>query len=118
MAQACTSQNIRCEMLPFFVDVLGSLETCPKGARGLPGILQQLWHIWLRLVIHTILVFFKHLNPIDNTRCSKGRGRGYEATQMLLRAVRTQCACSAKFWMSANTPTLVSPPFHKFLVPY
>ena len=30
----------------------------------------------------------------------------------------TQCARSAKFWMSANTRTLVSAPFHKFLVPY
>ena len=30
----------------------------------------------------------------------------------------TQCAHSAKFWMSANTPTLVLAPFHKFLVPY
>ena len=27
-------------------------------------------------------------------------------------------ARSAKFWMSANTRTLVSAPFHKFLVPY
>ena len=30
----------------------------------------------------------------------------------------TQCARSAKFWMSANTRTLVLAPFHKFLVPY
>ena len=30
----------------------------------------------------------------------------------------TQCARSAKFWMSANTRALVSAPFHKFLVPY
>ena len=30
----------------------------------------------------------------------------------------TQCAHSAKFWMSANTRTLVLAPFHKFLVPY
>ena len=30
----------------------------------------------------------------------------------------TQCARSAKFWMSANIRTLVSAPFHKFLVPY
>ena len=30
----------------------------------------------------------------------------------------TQCARSAKFWMSANTPTLVLAPFHKVLVPY
>ena len=30
----------------------------------------------------------------------------------------TQCACSAKFWMSANTQTLLLPPFDKFLVPY
>ena len=29
-----------------------------------------------------------------------------------------QCARSAKFWMSANTRTLVLAPFHKFLVPY
>ena len=29
-----------------------------------------------------------------------------------------QCAHSAKFWMSTNTRTLVSAPFHKFLVPY
>ena len=30
----------------------------------------------------------------------------------------TQCARSAKFWMSANTRTLVLAPFDKFLVPY
>ena len=30
----------------------------------------------------------------------------------------TQCARSVKFWMSANTRTLVLAPFHKFLVPY
>ena len=30
----------------------------------------------------------------------------------------TQCAHSAKFWMSANTRTLVLAPLHKFLVPY
>ena len=30
----------------------------------------------------------------------------------------TQCARSAKFWMSANTRTLVLAPFHKLLVPY
>ena len=30
----------------------------------------------------------------------------------------THCARSAKFWMSANTRTLVLAPFHKFLVPY
>ena len=30
----------------------------------------------------------------------------------------TQCARSAKFWMSANTRTLVSALFHKFLAPY
>ena len=30
----------------------------------------------------------------------------------------TQCAHSAKFWMLANTRTVVSAPFHKFLVPY
>ena len=30
----------------------------------------------------------------------------------------TQCARSAKFWMSANTRTLVLAPFHKFLVLY
>ena len=30
----------------------------------------------------------------------------------------TQCACSAKFWMSANTRTLLLAPFDKFLVPY
>ena len=30
----------------------------------------------------------------------------------------TQCAHSAKFWMLANTRTLVLAPFHKFLVPY
>ena len=30
----------------------------------------------------------------------------------------TQCAHTAKFWMSANTRTLVLAPFHKFLVPY
>ena len=30
----------------------------------------------------------------------------------------TQCAHSAEFWMSANTRTLVSAHFHKFLVPY
>ena len=35
-----------------------------------------------------------------------------------MHAVRTQCARSAKFWMSANTRTLVLAPFHKFLVPY
>ena len=35
-----------------------------------------------------------------------------------MHAVRTQCARSAKFWMSANTRTLVLGPFHKFLVPY
>ena len=29
----------------------------------------------------------------------------------------TQCARGAKFWMSANTRTLVSAPFHRFLVP-
>ena len=29
-----------------------------------------------------------------------------------------QCARSAKFWMSANTRTLVSALVHKFLVPY
>ena len=29
----------------------------------------------------------------------------------------TQCAHIAKFWMSANTRTLVSAPFHKFFVP-
>ena len=33
--------------------------------------------------------------------------------------VHRKCrARSAKFWMSANTRTLVSAPFHKFLVPY
>ena len=35
-----------------------------------------------------------------------------------MHAVRTQCAHSAQFWMSANTRTLVLAPFHKFLVPY
>ena len=35
-----------------------------------------------------------------------------------MHAVRTQCARSAKFWMSANTRTLVLAPFDKFLVPY
>ena len=33
-------------------------------------------------------------------------------------AVHTQCARSAKFWMSANTRTLLLAPFDKFLVPY
>ena len=35
-----------------------------------------------------------------------------------MHAVRMQCACSAKFWMSTNTRALVSAPFHKFLVLY
>ena len=35
-----------------------------------------------------------------------------------MHAVCTQCARSAKFWMSANTRTLVLAPFHKFLVLY
>ena len=35
-----------------------------------------------------------------------------------MHAVRTQCARSAKFWMSANTRTLALAPFDKFLVPY
>ena len=35
-----------------------------------------------------------------------------------MHAVRTQCARSAKFWMSANTRTLLLAPFDKFLVPY
>ena len=54
-----------------------------------------------------------------------GRGlergsKGMPCTQCArsAHAVRTQCARSAKFWMSANTRTLVLAPFHKFLVPY
>ena len=35
-----------------------------------------------------------------------------------MHAVHTQCARSAKFWMSANTRILVLAPFHKLLVPY
>ena len=38
--------------------------------------------------------------------------------QMSMGMPCTQCARSAKFWMSANTRTLVLAPFHKFLVPY
>ena len=35
-----------------------------------------------------------------------------------MHAVRMQCACSAKFWMFANTRTLLLAPFDKFLVPH
>ena len=34
------------------------------------------------------------------------------------QSLRECHARSAKFWMSANTQTLVLAPFHKFLVPY
>ena len=46
-----------------------------------------------------------------------GLCHGFENTLYLKGMPCTQCARSAKFWMSANTRTLVLAPFHKFLVP-
>ena len=43
---------------------------------------------------------------------------GAQISGKAMHAVRTQCARSAKFWMSANTRTLLLAPFDKFLVPY
>ena len=71
----------------------------------------------------------------QRTPKSRGGGVPWQAMGNAMHAVRTrcevldvlgkpwgmpctQCAHSAKFWMSANTRTLVSAPFHKFLVLY
>ena len=76
------------------------------------------------------VIFFS--NQISQSECAKasrlGLGLGSPSwwNQFwfygnAMHAVRTQCAqCarSAKFWMSANTRTVVLAPFHKFLVPY
>ena len=47
-----------------------------------------------------------------------GQNQASRVVGNAMHAVRTQCARSAKFWMSANTRTLVLAPFHKFLVLY
>ena len=66
-----------------------------------------------------------HFTPFVSLRrlsysasASGGRG-GTGVLQVSTGGTPTEChARSAKFWISTNTRTLVSAPFHKFLVPY
>ena len=76
--------------------------------------------------MHTMFIphdrMFHHIDKICLEFVAIAKGSKHNKENIYdehLQIPQWEChARSAKFWMSANTRTLVLAPFHKFLVPY